>query len=89
MLLLEAGADPNAKGDLSFSPLREAVGKGHLEIARLLLEAGARIDSINEFGDSELGLCSPNGSEPNSKMFRLLQSYWPDVMPHDAKSRKY
>jgi ankyrin repeat protein len=88
-LLLEAGADPNAKGDMSFSPLHEAVGRGYLEVARLLLEAGARIDSVNEFGDSALGMCSPHGSKANPKMFRLLQSYWPGVTPPDARVRKY
>ena len=88
-LLLEAGADPNAKGDMSFTPLHEAVSAGHFETARLLLGAGARIDTYNEFGDSELGLCGPNGSKANPKMFCLLQSYWPGVMPHDAKTRRY
>lgn len=88
-LLLKAGADPNTNGDMSFSPLHEAVRGGYFEVARLLLEAGARIDSVNEFGDSALGLCSPHGSKANPQMFRLLQSYWPGVMPHDAKSRKY
>jgi ankyrin repeat protein len=59
-LLLEADADPHSKGDMGFTPLHEAVSAGHFETARMLLEAGARIDSINEFGDSELGLCSPD-----------------------------
>ena len=88
-LLLEADADPHSKGDMDFTPLHEAVSAGHFETARMLLEAGARIDSINEFGDTELGLCSPDGSRADPEMFRLLQSYWPGVMPHDAKSRKY
>ena len=87
--LLQAGADPNSKGDLSLSPLYYAIRKGHFEVARLLLEAGARIDVVNEFGCTDLGYCSPNGTASNPEMFRLLQSYWPGVMPHDAKSRKY
>jgi ankyrin repeat protein len=88
-MLLEAGADPNSKGDLSLSPLYYAIRKGHFEVAKLLLEAGARIDIVNEFGCTDLGSCSPRGSKPNAKMFRLLQSYWPGVMPHDARTRKY
>jgi ankyrin repeat protein len=88
-LLLDAGADPHAKGDLSCTPLDEAVSGGHLEAARLLLEAGARIDSVNELDFSALGLCSPNGYKPNPQMFRLLQSYWPGVVPPDARKQKY
>lgn len=58
---------------------------GHLEAARLLLEAGARIDQVNELDHSALGLCSPNGFRPNPDMFRLLRSYWPDVTPEDTR----
>jgi len=88
-LLLDAGADPNAMGDMSCTPLDEAVSRGHLEVAHLLLQAGARIDPVNELGYSALGLCSPKGYKPNSKMFCLLQSFWPGVVPPDLKSRKY
>lgn len=84
-LLLEAGADPNAKGDLGDSPLYWAVSRGNLEIARLLLEAGARIDEINESGYSDLGLCSSKSYRPNPEMFHLLQSYWPGVVPEDLR----
>jgi len=88
-LLLEGGADPNAKGDLSVSPLYWAVSQRNFEVARLLLEAGARIDVVNELGYSDLGLCSPNTHKSNPEMFRLLQSYWPGITPHDARTRKY
>jgi ankyrin repeat protein len=87
-LLLQAGADPNAKGEMEVTPLYWAVGDGNLEVARLLLEAGARIDVINELGFSNLGLCSPDGPVANPTMFRLLKSFWPGVLPRDAKSRR-
>jgi ankyrin repeat protein len=89
MLLLEVGADPNAKGDLSLSPLYYAISNGHFAVAKSLLEAGARIDIFNEFGYTDLGYCSPNSHSPNPKMFRLLQSYWLGVTPHDARKPKY
>ena len=88
-LLLDAGADPNSKGDLSLSPLYYAIRNGHFEVAKLLLEAGARIDVFNEFGCTDLGYCSPNSHSPNPKMFRLLQSYWLGVVPQDARKQKY
>jgi len=87
-LLLDAGADPNSKGDLSLSPLYYAIRGGHFEVARLLLEAGARIDVFNEFGCTDLGLCSPNGTSPNPKMFRLLQSSWPGIPPKPKFRRR-
>lgn len=40
-ILLDTGMDPSADGRLA---LRLALSKGHLEIARLLVERGARID---------------------------------------------
>ncbi|ORY15076.1 hypothetical protein BCR34DRAFT_198941 [Clohesyomyces aquaticus] len=41
--LLEHGANPDPKmPNSSYSPLRTAVGKGHLQIARLLLEFNAK-----------------------------------------------
>ena len=84
-LLLESGADPNLKGEDSFTPLEVAVSRGYLDVARLLLEAGARIDSVNELNYSALGCCSPNGYKPNPEMFDLLQSYWPGVIPHEVR----
>ena len=49
-LLLEAGANKNAKADEGKTALMLAAEKGHVEIARLLLEAGANKD-LQEFDD--------------------------------------
>ena len=87
-LLLEAGADPNGLGDLSMTPLHCALrgsGEACVMVARILLEAGARVDLIDEFDSSALGLCSRDGLHPNSEMFELLRSYWPDILPKDMQ----
>jgi ankyrin repeat protein len=41
-LLLERGADPNAKQQLDYTPLHGAASRGDVEIAKLLLKHGAR-----------------------------------------------
>ena len=43
-LLLDSGADPNARGGL---PLTLAVDGGHLSAARLLIERGASPDALH------------------------------------------
>jgi ankyrin repeat protein len=49
-LLLNAGADPNAPGDMSYTPLHYAHWKRHDDVIALLLAHGARTDLRNEFG---------------------------------------
>ena len=41
-LLLERGADPNAKQQLDYTPLHGAASRGDIEIAKLLLSYGAQ-----------------------------------------------
>ncbi len=58
-LLLEAGADPNgfrshdAFGD-GFSPLFQSFKAGRVELVKLLLAHGARLDDTNNAGDTAL-----------------------------------
>ena len=47
-ILLAAGADPNARGDLECSPLYNAITFGHVRTAKRLLLAGASPDDRNE-----------------------------------------
>jgi len=47
-LLLGSKADPNKLN--KFSPLMEALRRGHTEIARLLMDAGANVNVIQDFG---------------------------------------
>jgi len=49
-LLLEAGADPNCRGDMGDTPLHDAFRWGGWEVVKLLLDNGASEDIRNEFG---------------------------------------
>lgn len=44
-LLLERGADPNARQQLDYTPLHGAASRGDIEMAQLLLEHGATRDA--------------------------------------------
>lgn len=84
-LLLEAGADPNGKGDLSLSPLYYAIRRNHPAVARQLLEAGARVDDVNEFGLTDLEACDLDRVYSNPEIFRMIQSFWPDAKPRPVR----
>lgn len=49
-LLLKAGSDPNASGEMGYTALHWAYSEGHDEIAALLIDHGARTDILNDFG---------------------------------------
>jgi hypothetical protein len=56
-ILLRAGADPNAPGDLKMTPLHYAAGYKTLDIARMLLTASASIDVVSELNLTPLDSC--------------------------------
>lgn len=51
-LLIAAGADPNAIGDMGETPLHVAVRQGMPELAGALLAAGASPDIVSEFEET-------------------------------------
>jgi hypothetical protein len=53
-LLLERGADPNARGRYDMTPLHWAALRGQPEIAALLVQRGSRIDARNIYGMTPL-----------------------------------
>jgi hypothetical protein len=54
LLLIEAGADVNAKDSAGLTPLREAVWKGDRALVEILLDCGADINEVNEWDLSPL-----------------------------------
>jgi ankyrin repeat protein len=51
-LLLERGADPNARQVMDYAPLHDAAGRGDIEMAKLLLGHGADRDARSSDGKS-------------------------------------
>ncbi len=64
-LLIEAGANINARTDIGSTPLLRAVIEGNLEIIRMLLDAGADPELASNFGGTAASLAEhkPNRDE--------------------------
>lgn len=70
-LLLENGADANARQQSGFTPLHSAAQNGQVEMAKLLLEHGADIQAVNEAGQNALAIAEAND---RSEMVAFLKS---------------
>lgn len=73
-ILLDAGADPDLKGN-GFTPLVLAALKGHARIAELLLRAGADPDLKSGDGNTPLIAAALMG---HAEVVRVLLPYQPD-----------
>ena len=69
LVLLDGGADVNAKNRFGDPALHAAIDEGHTEILRILVEADANVDGKNAFGDPALHRAILKG---NSEMVRVL-----------------
>jgi len=49
-LLLDQGMDPDVRGDMGSTPLHHATRRQHVTVARILLEHGASVSLLDEFG---------------------------------------
>ena len=62
-VLLEAGADPNGRGEGGFTPLHSAAQNGDADFVRLLLEHGADAGAVTADGRTPADL-APAGTWP-------------------------
>lgn len=69
-LLLDCGADPNAKDESSYTPLHKAAYYGRTGIVELLLSKGADVHAVTKYKDTPLH-CALDGDVNFSKDTRL------------------
>jgi ankyrin repeat protein len=69
-ILLEAGADPDARQSGGWTPLLGAAHNGDAELAGLLLDAGADPAAVNDDGASVLGLATESGDAATQDRIR-------------------
>ena len=67
-LLLEYGADPNARTSDGSIPLHLASGRGMVEVSRLLLRYGADVEAVNNDGKTAFQVASKNGRDEVAKV---------------------
>ncbi len=84
--LVERGADVHAvsRNPMAIRPLHAAVAGSHIDIARLLLAAGADPNTEQQDGFRPLHSAAQNG---NAELVRLLLAHGADPAQTDAKGR--
>lgn len=68
-LLLERGADPNAKQQADYTPLHGAASRGDIEMAKLLLAHGASRDARGSDGQSIADVARSHGHPEFAEWF--------------------
>ena len=80
-LLLDAGADIDAKEGGWGTSLHEAVRYGALEAAECLLERGANVNATNQYGNTPRASCRP-GTERSDALCELLDAHGAKSLGH-------
>ena len=74
-LLLERGADANARDNDHITPLHLASEDGRPKIARALLDHGANVNTENNRGETSLRRLSKGMKSVGSKHLRVARHY--------------
>jgi len=67
-MLLEAGADPNARQERGFVPLHDAAANGNAALVELLLKHGARADAKTDDGKTAGDMAAERGHKELAEM---------------------
>ncbi len=73
-LLLEAGADPNAKQERGFVPLHSAAANGNAAVVELLVKNGARADTKADDGKTPADMAAEGGHKDLADKLRRAQA---------------
>lgn len=71
-ILLDAGADPNARQSCGWTPLHSAAHNGDLELVDLLLRRGADAGAVNDAGQTVMALAESAGDAATTRVRRAL-----------------
>jgi ankyrin repeat protein len=69
-MLLEAGADPNARQERGFVPLHSAAANGNVPVVQLLLQHGARADAKADDGKTPADMAADRGHKELSESLK-------------------
>ena len=69
-MLLEAGADPNARQERGFAPLHSAAANGNAPVVELLLKHGARADAKADDGKTPADMATEQGHSDLAEMLK-------------------
>jgi ankyrin repeat protein len=73
-MLLEAGADPNAKQERGFVPLHSAAANGNSAVVELLLKHGAHADAKADDGKTPADMAAEGGHKELAEMLKKLNA---------------
>jgi|SRR5688500_6467510 len=68
-ILLDRGADPNARQQMDYTPLHTAASRGDIEMAKLLMSYGATRDARGEDGLSVADVARKRGKDEFAEWF--------------------
>jgi ankyrin repeat protein len=69
-MLLDRGANPNARAETGLTPLHSAAGSGQTELATVLLAHGADLNAQDDRGHTPLGLATEKKQETMATLLR-------------------
>ncbi len=87
-LLLERGADPNARQQVGFTPLHSAAGHGDIEMAKLLVEHGADLHARTDEGKDAIDIAEKSNQPAFVEWLRANMKGSPPMSGKDPRLKK-